>query len=323
VIDVARCLARALLVCLSWSFTPTGCKPTGKAVRIFKGPVGELGPLCSPDGHWLAFEYFTARGVTDTEVWIMPTNGKPSQARALLNDKTYEYGEIAWSPDSAWISFIGTRSTDSGVLGEQIFKVDLVTKQAVQLTNFRQHTSLGAGTSWSKDGRIAFEMDGDIYVVPASGGVATKLVDVSNKLPHVVPYFPAWSPDGTRLAFVGRQPGKQDTKQDLFITNIATGESSRIFEDVADDGPSWFDEEHLLVSRHDAKLKSSIWLVPISTGPPLSLTHGFYDGTPSASPTKVYLYFSRCEDLSKLSLSSPAGGFHLWKLKLSWRVAQR
>ncbi|PYU18167.1 MAG: hypothetical protein DMG32_26560 [Acidobacteria bacterium] len=310
--------ARTLLVCSLGLFTLTSCEPTGKAVRIFKGPVGELGPLCSPDGHWLAFEYFTPLGVPDTEIWIMPANGKSSDARPVLNGKSMEYGEIAWSTDSKWISFVGSPSIESGVMSDQVFKVNVATKQVVQLTDFPKFTSLGAGTSWSRDGRIAFEMNGDIYVVPDSGGATTKLVDVRNKLPDVAPYFPAWSPDGTHLAFVGRQPGTLGTKQDLYVTDIATGKFTKAFEDVGDDGPSWFDDAHLVVSHQDAKLKYSIWLVPISGGPAaVRLTHGFYDGTPSTDPAKTYLFFSRCEDISKLSLSSPAGGFHLWKLRLT------
>ena len=95
-----------------------------QAVQVFKGPVGEFGPLCSPDGRWLAFEYFTSKNIGDTEIWIMSNSGKAGDVSALLNQKTLEYGEIAWSPDSASLSFIGNRPVNSGAMTEQVFSVN-------------------------------------------------------------------------------------------------------------------------------------------------------------------------------------------------------
>jgi len=174
---------------------------------------------------------------------------------------------------------------------------------------------------WSPDGtRIAYFSDESgeyaLHIKNQNGQGEAQKIDLGH--PSSFYYFPAWSPDGTHLAFVGRQPGTLGTKQDLYVTDIATGKFTKAFEDVGDDGPSWFDDAHLVVSHQDAKLKYSIWLVPISGAPAaVRLTHGFYDGTPSTDPAKTYLFFSRCEDISKLSLSSPAGGFHLWKLRLT------
>jgi len=313
-VRILGCLA---CICAIGCLTLASRKGEDKPVPIFSGPVGELGPICSPDGRWLAFEYFTSKGVSDTEIWIMPTHGTSREAKPVLNDKRYEYGEIAWSPDSAWISFIGNRSTDSIVLSMQIYKVNIFTRQIVQLTSFPDATGLGAGTSWSRDGHIAFEMNDDMYVVPESGGSADKLLDVRKNLPSVAPYFPTWSPDGSRLAFVGRRPGKNGTEHTLYVLEVQTGRVSSVFQGVGDDGPSWLDVDHVLCSHEDGEDKYSLWLIPVSPGSPLQITRGHYDGTPSTDPAHTYLFFSRSDGRSKPSLSSPARGFHLWKLCLN------
>ncbi len=287
-----------------------------QAVQIFKGPVGEFGPLCSPDGRWLAFEYFTSKNIGDTEIWIMSNSSKAGDVTALLNQKTLEYGEIAWSPDSASLSFIGNRPVNSRAMTEQVFSVNVQTREVKQLTHLPEFTALGAGTSWSKTGQIAFVMNDDIYVVSESGGNTAKLVNIHSLLAGVTPYFPLWSPDASRLAFVGRKRENTKMRQDLYVIEIGTGKLSKIFEAVGDDSPFWFDDRYLLSSHEDGKYKYSIWLVPILKGNPKELTHGFYDGTPSVDPSKSNLFFSRSENIREASLDSPARGFHLWKQKL-------
>jgi Tol biopolymer transport system component len=290
-------------------------RPTCPANQITWGPIEELGPKVSPDGSWLAMEYFTPEHPNDPAVWVMPRNGTFADARRVVDDKEYVYAELAWSPDSAWLSAVRMLRSKPGVIGAQIFKINVATGHAIQLTKLPVLTAIGAGTSWSRDGRIAFEMDQDIYTVPSDGDAVTKLVDVQHNLPHVVPYFPVWSPDNTRVAFVGRGgAGAKSSSHDLYVANLRTGEIRRVFAGVGDDGPSWFDDDHILSSREEDGPSSSIWLVSISGPNGVRLTRGHYDMAPTTDITRTYLYFSRNEHISRPSSDED---FHIWKCRLS------
>lgn len=50
--------------------------------------------------------------------------------------------------------------------------------------------------------RVAFDLLGHVYVVPLSGGEATRLTDG-----HAWHFLPRWSPDGTRLAYTSDEGG--------------------------------------------------------------------------------------------------------------------
>lgn len=70
--------------------------------------------------------------------------------------------------------------------------------------------------AWSPDGsRIAFEMQGDIWTLPAAGGTATAVTQGPDYY-----YEPAWSPDGTRIA-CSRQTRKGELG--IVVVTVSTG----------------------------------------------------------------------------------------------------
>lgn len=277
-------------------------------IQITSGPIAEIGPLCSPDGRQLAFEYFSPEHPNAVQVWLMPTRGEFSQAKPLLGYTGKYYGEISWSPDAAWLSFIGGTTDSSRLVSDQVFKVNVTTRHITPLTNLPTGTSLGAGTSWSKDGQIAFEMEDDIYVVSQNGGALAKLVDVKSMLPGVSPFFALWSPDGRRIAFVGRTAQENS----LYIADLESHRIEKVFSGVGDDGPSWLDDSRILSSHVEGQSHSSIWMIRVRDKRSIRLTEGFYDISPVGSARGSYLYFSRNADISKGSRSL-VRGFHIWR----------
>lgn len=121
----------------------------------------------------------------------------------------------------------------------------------------------------SPDGRtIAFELLGDIYTLPATGGRATAISQG--------PAFdsqPRWSPDGTRLVFLSDRSGGENVwtmqPDGSDATQVSKGDNNLFAS------PEWTpDGDYLVVSRTNAPLGSNyqLWLYHRDGGPGVSLT---------------------------------------------------
>ena len=82
---------------------------------------------------------------------------------------------------------------------------------------------------FSPDGsKLAFERDGAIYVVPTAGGTPALLTDDG--------FSPAWSPDGTKIAFASLRDGNSE----IYTMNADGSSQTRITNDPgAQWDPSW------------------------------------------------------------------------------------
>lgn len=94
----------------------------------------------------------------------------------------------------------------------------------------------------SPDGQtIAFNYMGDIYVVPARGGVARQLTTYDGYDGQA-----KWSPDGKHLAFASDREGSMD----VFVMDAEGGKATRLTTQSGIETPSgWLDAETVLVNR--------------------------------------------------------------------------
>jgi dipeptidyl aminopeptidase/acylaminoacyl peptidase len=167
-------------------------RPDGSAVvdltPTSDGQEGEW----SPDGGRIAF---TSYRDGNAEIYLMNADG--SGVRRLTGNPADDT-EPTWSPDGRKIAFVSTRD-----FGSNIYTMNADGSAVVSLT-----TAGGFHPSWSLDGTsIAFsrvvqlcQFDvclADVFVIPAVGGSATNLT--RNK--SGTAYEPAWSPDGSRIAY--------------------------------------------------------------------------------------------------------------------------
>jgi dipeptidyl aminopeptidase/acylaminoacyl peptidase len=74
---------------------------------------------------------------------------------------------------------------------------------------------------------------------------------------------PAWSPDGTTIAFVRAQPHHAD----IWLLNVGTGVATQLTHDNAHDAnPSWFEDSSALAYDSDRSGQREIWVADASDG---------------------------------------------------------
>ncbi len=157
--------------------------------------------------------------------------------------------------------------------------------------------------------RVAFSYAGDLYLAPASGGVARRLTAD----PDGYEMFPRFSPDGRHLAFTGQYDGNTE----VYVMPAEGGAPRRLThtatlgrDDIADRmGPNnivlaWRDDDTVVFRSRQAQwnpFKGNLLLARLSGGPPelLPLPRG---GWCSFSP-----------DGSKLAYNRVFREFRTWK----------
>jgi len=165
--------------------------------------MADRGPNWSPDGSKIAFYRRISEGGTDRwEVYVMDANGANV---TRLTDEMCQSHDPVWSPDGSKIAFICGLDAYA-----EVYVMNANGSNVVRLT--QDDTSLyreDASLNWSPDStRLAYgkyhnrkwkELQGigDIYVVNVSTGAITRLT-TDNDPPSL---SPAWSPDGTKIAF--------------------------------------------------------------------------------------------------------------------------
>jgi dipeptidyl aminopeptidase/acylaminoacyl peptidase len=160
--------------------------------------------------------------------------------------------------------------------------------------------------------RIAFEAEGDLWVVEApTGAVRRVTVDLANDTDA------AWSPDGTRLAFVSNRRGKTD----LWVTSVE-GERHglvQITDDSASESdPQWSPDGRWIAfaaTRSDEHYYAqAIYRVPSGGGAPARLTppDASTNFAPQWSPDGARLAF----------LSDRSGFVHVWTMSPEGKEAR-
>lgn len=175
----------------------------GSAVtRLTNDPEMDFDSVWSPDGAQIAFR---SHRDGNEEVYVMNADG--SDQRNLSNSPGGDYSP-AWSPDGERIAFMSDRNNR---IGNSLFVMNADGTDPVQITDI---AGINEYPSWSPDGqRLVFnctfgkqlssgEGDFEICVVNADGTDLSQLTDTdgTNK-------FPAWSPDGTYIAFESTRGG--------------------------------------------------------------------------------------------------------------------
>lgn len=109
------------------------------------------------------------------------------------------------------------------------------------------------------DGRLAIDLRGDIWVVPAGGGDAVQLTHNLKSARR-----PRWSPEGSRLAYQATVAGDRG----LWVYEFSTGRSRNVSGDsTLDQDPAWHpDGERLTYASDRTGAGFDLWEVDLPTG---------------------------------------------------------
>lgn len=201
--------------------------------RLTANTWDDITPAPSPDGNWLAFASNQNRY---WDLYLLDLRGGGS---IRLTDTPEYDGAPSWSHDGAYIAY---ESYFKGNLEIFIHSTIDPTKGSIQLT---QDPAADSSPAWSPVGgrQIAFisNRSGEPEVWIADLDNAGHFINVSNN-PKSVEMHPAWSPDGSRLAWAAADPVSGLTS--IYIWDVDSPESQARWAGSGD-WPVWLDNNNI------------------------------------------------------------------------------
>jgi len=205
----------------------------------------DMEPTWSPDGTKIAFvsNTFALDGQSDYEIWVMNADG--SDQHPITNNSSSET-QPAWSPDGSKIAFESRQ--DIYVMDADGNNQTNITPDSPTGCSSNCYQGLDEDPAWSPDGSKIAYVHG--YGPPdnpfAGGGVpniwtmdanGNNKINVSNN-PDTSAIMPTWSPDGSKIAYVGTESGT--TNRDIWLMDADGTDQHAIETNAANDiNPDW------------------------------------------------------------------------------------
>ncbi len=322
-------------------------------------------PQRSPDGKWVAYTVTRAIRETDkndTDVWMVSWDGRDQVQLTFTPDSE---SSPRWSPDGKYLAFVSSRQ---GARGGQIWLMNRAGGEAVKLTDIKGGVS---DYEWSPDGkrlllvvndpdpnepdpdkkdaqpktpkpivvdRYRFKQDVRGYLDARRSHLYLYDVEAKKSEPLTAGSFdesaPAWSPDGTRVAFIRRHAEgdfDKDANQDVFVVAARPGaEPRRLTRTTAgESGPiAWSPDGTLLAfvlgdePRYSAYVQAKLVVMAAEGGQARSLTDALDRParTPIFSRDGASVTFGLVDDRSEHVARVPVSGGRVERLISGDRV---
>ena len=180
-------------------------------------------PAWFPDMTGIVYRRTNAPVTTAGDIWAMDPDG--TNRRVLYAGPGHQWYP-SLSPDKTKLLFSTTIQGNN----RNIQVMDMATGVVTTLFDTPGNDSAPA---WSPDGRrIAFESDGELYLMDADGANVQRLTNNT-----VFEEGPAWSPDGTRLAF---SSAPTNTDNDIWTMAVDGTDKRRLTNSPQpEESPDW------------------------------------------------------------------------------------
>lgn len=238
-------------------------------------------PRWSLDGRWLAF--LSTRPLPGAgkrkrypaQIWLLPTNGGEAQP---LTQMKFGVRGFVWSPDSTRIAFLAALGADDK-LSETPADYTPPKQAPVRVINRMQYKANGVGFLPDRTTQLFILGVEDLLGTPAQLTQGQHNVSA-----------PAWSPDGTRLAFSSNRTADSDynNNTDIWVVPAAGGELVQLTRDKGPAGlPLWSPAGDQIIfvgasagegRRNGAATRQKLWRVPATGGRTVELTEGWDRG---------------------------------------------
>jgi dipeptidyl aminopeptidase/acylaminoacyl peptidase len=284
------------------------------AIPMTAEGVSSSHPRWSPDGKYLAF--LSARNEGKTQVWLLNRSGGEAQR---LTDTPQDVDDFVWSPDSTRLVVLLRDPSEEELAAAKTKEKEKETGEEDKKPKTRK--------PWVID-RLQFKTDeigyldrrrAHLYVLELA---TKKLIQITSG--DYDDAHPAWSPDGTRIAFASNR-SKPDPDRtyntDIWVVEANNTDKGAHLTQVTtnpgdDDLPSWSPDSKQIsyVTQLDPDLfqyaTHHVAVSPASGGAARVLTQSFDRNAsePRFSPDGKSIYFIADDDGTQILARVPLSG---------------
>src|SRR5580704_5724724 len=269
-------------------------------------PRPSVAPVFSRDGEKIAFrledDSELGKGSGDPPGIYVSDLG----AGELIQLTTEEQnGNPTWSPDGESLAFVRTKQEDRG-----IYRVSAKGGEVRRFMAVDGHSSQ-TDLAWSPDGKyIAFTSASPNGSAPLFAfSIATNDVrPLTDPVGKDQDWGPAYSPDGSRIAFVRRRIA--DLAENIFVASLQGGAAQQLTfgGGAIESPPTWTSDGKWVVYTSTQSGEARLWKVPSAGGPEETLP-GI--GAPSLHPSIPR------QAGTLLAYQSVLGDSSIWRLNVS------